>query len=256
MENSLKTVIERNEFLNREVCEDINEINEDIKSNISNYPKSNEDILIDCYNSLFNQNLKIIIAKYTLYKRVENIRLFLDTIKYMDKSWGQKSSNKFVYHSGTTPYFSYDEYWKLITMLSFCVLLDVPNEEFTKLVKIREKVQEKDYLLDTIIASRINDYKVDKHNMKTNPYQELVNIINVAKEGDDFLASEMLKTYLSTQWYKDNKEMYWYNYHKEKGLYFGYWSFESGAIAKILSLDDSSLKNQKYYPYDMVHFKE
>ncbi len=31
---------------------------------------------------------------------------------------------------------------------------------------------------------------------------------------------------------------------------------ESGAIAKILKLDDSSLKNTLYYPYDMVHYQE
>ena len=33
---------------------------------------------------------------------------------------------------------------------------------------------------------------------------------------------------------------------------FGYWSFESGALVKILGLDDSSLKEVQYYPYDML----
>ena len=42
---------------------------------------------------------------------------------------------------------------------------------------------------------------------------------------------------------------------KEK-LYYGYWSFEAGAIAKILNLDDSNLKNVPYYPYDLVHYKK
>ena len=37
---------------------------------------------------------------------------------------------------------------------------------------------------------------------------------------------------------------------------FGYWSFESGALVKILGLDDSSLKEVQYYPYDMVHWNE
>ena len=41
---------------------------------------------------------------------------------------------------------------------------------------------------------------------------------------------------------------------KEK-LYYGYWSFEAGAIAKILNLDDSNLKDVPYYPYDLVHYK-
>ena len=50
--------------------------------------------------------------------------------------------------------------------------------------------------------------------------------------------------------------MGWYECHKHQGkLYFGYWSFESGANIKILGLDDSILKGISYYPYDMVHFK-
>ncbi len=51
--------------------------------------------------------------------------------------------------------------------------------------------------------------------------------------------------------------MGWYDIHKTKEkLYYGYWSFETGAIAKILNLDDSSLKDVSYYPYDLVHYKE
>ena len=48
----------------------------------------------------------------------------------------------------------------------------------------------------------------------------------------------------------------WFDNHKnQQKLYYGYWSFESGAIAKILQLDDSSLKDAPYYPYDMVHYQ-
>ena len=45
--------------------------------------------------------------------------------------------------------------------------------------------------------------------------------------------------------------------HKSsENVYYGYWSFEAGAIAKILNLDDSSLKDVPYYPYDLVHYKK
>ncbi|WP_373843810.1 PoNe immunity protein domain-containing protein, partial [Bacteroides heparinolyticus] len=36
----------------------------------------------------------------------------------------------------------------------------------------------------------------------------------------------------------------------------GYWSFESGALVKILGLDDSDWQDLSYYPYDMVHYKD
>ena len=45
--------------------------------------------------------------------------------------------------------------------------------------------------------------------------------------------------------------------HKsDRDLYYGYWSFDAGAIAKILELDDTALKDVSYYPYDLVHYKK
>jgi len=42
--------------------------------------------------------------------------------------------------------------------------------------------------------------------------------------------------------------------HKEPG-YYGFWSFDTAALAKILGLDDSALKNNNHYPYDLAHYK-
>lgn len=73
---------------------------------------------------------------------------------------------------------------------------------------------------------------------------------------DDTKASKLMEKYLIEEWYAGHKDMGGYDCHKHhEKLYFGYWIFESGAIVKILELDDSILKNVPYYPYDMVHFK-
>ncbi|MFR3583138.1 MAG: PoNe immunity protein domain-containing protein [Coprococcus sp.] len=42
----------------------------------------------------------------------------------------------------------------------------------------------------------------------------------------------------------------------KQNTYYGYWIYEAGAICKILRLDDEELKEQQYYPYDLVHFNE
>ena len=57
-------------------------------------------------------------------------------------------------------------------------------------------------------------------------------------------------------WYISHLHSSWYDSHKneEFKLYFGYWCFEAGAIAKRLGIYDSDLQNEQYYPYDMVHF--
>ena len=76
-------------------------------------------------------------------------------------------------------------------------------------------------------------------------------------ENDEKRACEELKEYLQKKWYEIHRECAWYDSHKSsKNVYYGYWSFEAGAIAKILNLDDSSLKDVPYYPYDLVHYKK
>ena len=66
-------------------------------------------------------------------------------------------------------------------------------------------------------------------------------------------AVEILRKYLEKEWYKKHRDAAWYDSHKIEHVgYLGYWSFESGAIAKIMGLDNEKLKGVQYYPYDMV----
>ena len=65
---------------------------------------------------------------------------------------------------------------------------------------------------------------------------------------------ELLKKYLKG-WYNTDCEVF--EAHKsDQKIYYGYWSFEAGAVVKILGIDDSELKDIPYYPYDLVHYKE
>lgn len=65
-----------------------------------------------------------------------------------------------------------------------------------------------------------------------------------------------MRDYLANEWYQGQNDTGWYDAHKSKeDIFSGYWSFVSGAIVKILELDDSSLKDTPYYPYDMVHYE-
>lgn len=84
-------------------------------------------------------------------------------------------------------------------------------------------------------------------------YECLKPIIKSEKD----IACEALKDYLQERWYGIHSECAWHESHKSnKNVYYGYWSFEAGAIAKILNVDDEILKNVPFYPYDLVHYKE
>lgn len=88
------------------------------------------------------------------------------------------------------------------------------------------------------------------------PYAGLIEVIELSNSNKG-KAVERLQQYLKKEWYKGHSDCGWYNDHKSKwGVHFGYWSFESGALVKKLGLDDSILKEQQYYPYDMVHWKD
>ena len=62
-----------------------------------------------------------------------------------------------------------------------------------------------------------------------------------------------MKLYLD-KWYRLHKDDSWYENHKKEGSYKGYWSWEAGAVTKILGLDDNGYANHPNYPYDMVHW--
>lgn len=65
-------------------------------------------------------------------------------------------------------------------------------------------------------------------------------------------AQILIKDYLENYWYSKENLDEVYNSHK-KGGYAGYWSWEAAAIVKVMNLDDSSFKDNEYYPSDLVH---
>ena len=107
-------------------------------------------------------------------------------------------------------------------------------------------------------------------NSSTKTYDRLIEFILTGRNGSGDLAwekpyhlldeaieqrsAEPLKTYLS-RWYSSNRSSGWYDTHKEDDdelLYYGYWCFEAAAVAKRLGLDDTLIRDNKYYPKGLV----
>ena len=146
-------------------------------------------------------------------------------------------------------------YADMLWIASIGIMLDAPAQMMNELARITDENNFSDYLLDFLFCSiypkREKQYKEFLFPV---PYEFLASVIE-AETKDESL--HLLQEYLDTLWYKGHKGEDWYNSHKNmnKSFYDGYWSFESGAIAKILHLEDTGWENQKYYPYDMVHYK-
>ena len=111
-----------------------------------------------------------------------------------------------------------------------------------------------DILLDYLItAYGLKRKRVSTEYYKEKPYREMMEIVSVAKS-DKKKASDMLFDYTEKHWLKAHSDIDWPRLSKDDD-YCGFWSFEAGAVAKILNLDDSKLVNSDFYPYDLVHYK-
>ena len=183
-----------------------------------------------------NYLLKISVL-YSSGADIKNIRtIFPEFISFFEKSWTKENG-----------------YVDLIWAVSLGIMLDISSDVMQKLQELVKRENYRDYLLDFMFNSIDSEWEIISDDFNAHiPYKELHGIINAH---DSTNVTKLLKEYLDKKWYKGHDEEGWYNSHKHTD-YAGYWSFESGAVAKILKLNDTGWENQKYYPYDMVHYSD
>lgn len=83
------------------------------------------------------------------------------------------------------------------------------------------------------------------------PFQQLLSVITAAPGERPALMAGFLKV-----WYNQSRGQNWWGQHKRVGdgtyVYDGYWCFEAAAVTKLLNIDDSSYRDNEYYPRDLV----
>lgn len=198
-----------------------------------------EDRIPAVNRQIFTTSLHTTIAKYSAGYPIPEIRKdFLKVIDRLKAGWQSGSSG-----------IKFDDYILMLWMLSLGVLLDTDEENYKKITAVLDENIHKDYIYDIIIASKLSGRATDS--LLTYPKE-----FGFLKDFYETRDVNELKNYLNTNWYKKMKSTYWFDNDKNKNeVFFGYWSFESGALVKIFGLDDTVLKQQQYYPYDLVHWK-
>lgn len=192
------------------------------------------------YDYLFGIYFNKLEALYSSGAPLEEIKDFIpDIIDIAEKIWNSNS-----------------KYVEIIWLISVGYMLNIDANEMKRLKKLIIRDGVEDYLIDFLLHSYDESWKVRTTSFKYDrPYKSLYNVIH-AKDKNESI--HLLKQYLEKEWYDGHDDMGWYDTHKREDelIYSGYWSFESGAIAKILELDDIILKDTPYYPYDMVHYTD
>ena len=138
-------------------------------------------------------------------------------------------------------------------MVSFGVLFEVPEAEFKIITDFLEKVDNgpisKMWKPDSLIFFLIG--QPDRKRKGGRAYEMLYKITQLPKPE----AEAGIKKYLQ-KWYDLHKDDPWYNTHIRDYGYSGYWAWEVAAVVKVMQLDDSGFKDDPFYPYDMVHWKD
>ena len=147
-------------------------------------------------------------------------------------------------------WFSNSGYDEMIWALSIGILLEINDEIFDQLVDLVKKDDPEDYLIDYLIQYRHPAWKIRINYNFPRPYGFTRKII---EEENAEQALKLLKEYVTKKWYPGHRDTGWYDLHKENiDNYYGYWSFESGALCKLKGLDYKEFEGLLYFPYDLV----
>ncbi len=233
-------IIEKNIKYIQEYFLEIKSLAEDEKKGIQKYPRRNNEIIKAKYEGIFIYQYDNLIAKYSMGQPISSMmEEYKITVSYMEKGWKAISG-----------------YIEMVWMLSIGIMLEAEPDIFEKLKSLVERDHLNDYLVDFLLQNCTQWSKQTPKFKFPRPYKATQDIISLAQT-DKTAAVERLKKYLQKEWYKGHSDLGWHDDHKSKwNIHTGYWSFESGALVKILGLDDTPLKDQPYYPYDMVHWRE
>ncbi|PFQ17441.1 PoNi-like cognate immunity protein [Bacillus cereus] len=238
IEEKCREGIEYNKEFIEENREEIKSFEEDERNGIQRKAKDNKSLIEGRYLLNFNYELEDINAKYSLGEAIHTIEGDFDNALIDLRHIGENEVG----------------YLNLIWMISLGILLETEKKNLVSLAKLVEKENMNDAVIDFLLcASDIGYTKMTNRYYKENPYAKTREIIELAQT-DKKEASKRLQTYMEKEWFKGHYDYEWKNAHKELG-YVGYWSFETAAIVKILGLDDTSLKDNNHYPYDLAHYK-
>ena len=212
----------------------IQAIEQDEKEGVQKFSLDNKIVISNIRSSISRYQKEIMIAIYTAGYSIENFKYeYIKYVKSLQLSWKGNSG-----------------YEQMVWALSIGILLDVDEEIFDQLVDLVKKDDPEDYLIDYLIQSRHPEWSIRINYNFPRPYGFTRKII---EEENSDQALKLFKEYVTKKWYPGHRDTGWYDLHKENiDNYYGYWSFESGALCKLKGLDYKELEGLPYFPYDLV----
>ncbi|MFA0964951.1 PoNe immunity protein domain-containing protein [Roseivirga sp. BDSF3-8] len=181
----------------------------------------------------------------------DDLKIAIDLIsKYWPGYWKMADNDGKVLNQ-----YSLDPYDEMLWMFSLGYLLDVSKVQFEKLVNVIDQDQVKDKLFEFITLAKIPNRPKLKEESYKHGWKLFGKLREATETEDKAKAESLIKAFLEKDWYKEHKNAGWYDNHKGKhDTYSGYWCFEAAAVTCIKGLDDSTYRDQQYYPKDLADY--
>ena len=141
-------------------------------------------------------------------------------------------------------------YEELVVICSLAILFNIRNEYIENLLKKSEARLNNCLYGEMFIKLIQPSWEIKADKIYSVDDKALVEVIQLA-QSDREAAVQRLKKFVDKQWFRTLKEGIITN---KSRCYRGYWCIEAAALVKALELDDTELRDCKYYPYDMAHF--
>ena len=212
----------------------IKSLMKDTEEGVQRYKLTNDIVIANTKRTIKVLTEKVLVATYTVGYRIEDFKKeYINFVNSLLPVWQSNSG-----------------YLQMVRALSIGILLEIDEEIFDQLVDLVKKDDTEDYLIDYLIQSRHPEWTIRINYNFPRPYGFTRKII---EEDNSDQALKLLKEYVAKKWYPGHRDTGWYDLHKENiDNYYGYWSFESGALCKIKGLDYKQLEGLPYFPYDLV----
>ncbi|WMY92294.1 PoNe immunity protein domain-containing protein [Snodgrassella communis] len=107
------------------------------------FNKPNLEVFKLTESTIVNYYIDLLKAEYSKgFGKQELSDLYQEYLNFFILTGEAKSSKDFLYGENPTPYYSTDQYDILLFTFSLAILLNINDEDFKKLVKVRDLVQE------------------------------------------------------------------------------------------------------------------
>lgn len=175
---------------------------------------------------------------------------YIKTVNLVHQSWddrfiavtGRKNKDDVIY--------ILEAYYNMLFLLSMGLFLDADSSIYLKIKEVLDRNGVSDSIFNFLLSE-----KISVANGQNESYGQASFINNVygnlkkAIRAEDKVESENYLVQHINGWYKGNKDAVWYNSHKsDLATFYGYWSFETAAVAKILGLEEASFCSSPHYP--------